>query len=152
MLSSLINPSRIKLNLESSEWDECFAELIEVMIKNNSRINRAEALSALICREEKMSTAVFSRVAVPHAVCDFQQETQIVLGISRGGVEFEDLNNSGKSVKVNLVFQIIFGESNREFHLRILKDILELVKNPEFLEKILKAKSADEICKIIQSV
>lgn len=151
MLSSLIKPSGIKLNLESTEWDECFAELMEVMIENNSQIKRAEALSALIQREEKMSTAVCPYIAVPHAVCSSQKETQIVIGISSSGVDFEDLNNSGRSVKVKLVFQIIFEENNFELHLHILKDILELVKNPKVLENVLKAKTADEVCKIIQN-
>ena len=66
------------------------------------------------------------------------------------GVDFEDLNNSGKSVKVNLVFQILFDENNSAEHLHVLKDILELVKNPKVLDKVLKSKSAEEVCKIIQ--
>ena len=31
-----------------------------------------------------------------------------------------------------------------------LKDILELVKNPQFLDKVLKSKNEEEVCKIIQ--
>lgn len=150
MLGSLITPSRVKLNLESTEWDECFSELLEVMIENNPKIVRTQAISALVQREEKMSTAVFPSVAVPHATCNSVNETQIVLGISSKGVDFEDLNNSGKSVKVNLVFQILFDENNSAEHLHVLKDILELVKNPKFLDKVLKSKNEEEVCKIIQ--
>ena len=76
MLGSLITPSRVKLNLESTEWDECFSELLEVMIENNPKIVRTQAISALVQREEKMSTAVFPSVAVPHATCNSVNETQ----------------------------------------------------------------------------
>ena len=95
MLGSLITPSRVKLNLESTEWDECFSELLEVMIENNPKIIRTQAISALVQREEKMSTAVFPSVAVPHATCNSVKETQIVLGISSRGVDFEDLISAG---------------------------------------------------------
>ena len=50
MLGSLITPSRVKLNLESTEWDECFSELLEVMIENNPKIIRTHAISALVQR------------------------------------------------------------------------------------------------------
>ena len=59
MLSSFISPSSIKVGLESSEKEECFAELLEVLVAKNPEINRKEAMNALIAREEKMSTAVF---------------------------------------------------------------------------------------------
>ena len=150
MLSSLISPAKIKLNLESTQWDECFAELMEVMIENNFSIKRTQAISALTQREEKMSTAVFPYVAVPHATCDSVTETQIVLGISSSGVEFEDVNNVGKSVKVHLIFQILFEENNSEIHLHLLKDIVELLKNSDFVDNVLKAKNADEVYRIIQ--
>ena len=68
MLSSFISPSSIKVGLESSDKEECFAELLEVLVAKNPEINRKEAMNALIAREEKMSTAVFPFVAVPHAL------------------------------------------------------------------------------------
>ena len=89
MLSSFISPASIKVALESTEKEECFAELLEVLVAKNPEINRREAMNALITREEKMSTAVFPFVAVPHALCSSAGDTLVAVGISKAGIEFE---------------------------------------------------------------
>lgn len=141
MLCNYITPGDIKLNLESTEVEECFAELLEVIVAKNPHLNRKEALQALESREEKSSTAVFPQVAIPHAICKSLNKSSVAIGISRRGVEFDS--------PVNIVFEILIEENDAEFHMNILKSVVELVSNKTFVNKVLNAKSEQEVFNII---
>lgn len=147
MLTSYINPNDIKMNLESTEKEECFAELLEVMIAKNPKINRTEAMEALTVREEKCSTAVYPYIAVPHAVCPTIQKTAIAIGISRSGIEFDKSNK-----RVNIIFEVLFEENNTDAHLHVLRDILQIVSNPDFLQMVLDAKDSISVYDVIASL
>ena len=153
MLTDYITPSDIKLNLESTEKEEAFAELTEVIVKRNPEMNRSEYLSALIERENKCSTAVFPMVAVPHTVCKSIKETRLAIGISKTGIEFEPVDTSDKTNPVvNIIFQLAFEQENTDSHLTILRDILYLVSKPEFFEQILKFNTQQEVYDFLVSL
>lgn len=153
MLSSFISPSSIKVGLESSEKEESFAELLEVLVAENPALNRKEAMQALIQREEKMSTAVFPYVAVPHALCASAGDTLVAIGVSRQGIEFDSPEPETKPGHpiVNIIFEILFEEKDTETHLHVLRDILALVSNPDFVKNVLQAKTSQEVYDIIES-
>lgn len=146
MLTDYIRPADIKLNLESSDREEAFAELTELLVKKSPGINRTQVINALIERENKCSTAVFPMVAVPHAVCESAKETSIVIGLSREGIEFEPVESSDKMCPVvNIIFQIVFEKDNTDSHLNVLRDILFVVSKPEFHQRVLKAQTQQEL-------
>ena len=157
MLSAYLSPADIKVNLESSEKEECFAELLELIVAKNPKIKRPEAMKALIEREEKMSTAVFPCIAVPHALSkDVGDIPAIAIGISPAGIEFEPVSTesdpkaSQDNPKVNIIFEILFEEKEAETHLRILRDIVSIVSNPDFTKSILQAKTSQEVYDLIE--
>ncbi len=154
MLSSFLSPSSIKVALESTEKEECFAELLEVLVAKNPGLNRREAMDALVAREEKMSTAVFPMVAVPHALCSSAGDTLVALGISRSGIEFDspepDVNP--EHPVVNVVFEILFEEKDTETHLHVLRDILQIVSNSDFVKNVLQAQTSQEVYDLIESM
>ena len=154
MLSSFITPASIKVALESTEKEESFAELLEVLVAKNPEINRKEAMDALIVREEKMSTAVFPFVAVPHALCSSAGDTLVAIGISRQGIEFEspEPETNPEHPVVNVIFEILFEEKDTQTHLDVLRDILQLVSNPDFVKNVLQAKTSQEVYDLIESM
>ena len=154
MLSSFITPSSIKVALESSEKEESFAELLEVLVAKHPELNRKEAMNALITREEKMSTAVFPYVAVPHALCSSAEDTLVAIGISRQGIEFEspEPETNPEHPVVNVIFEILFEEKDTQTHLDVLRDILQLVSNPDFVKNVLQAKTSQEVYELIESM
>ncbi len=154
MLSSFISPASIKTGLESTEREECFAELLELLVAENPALDRREAMQALINREEKMSTAVFPGVAVPHALCSSAGDTLVAIGVSHSGIEFDspEPEVNPQHPVVNVVFEILFDEKDTETHLEVLRDILALVSNPDFVNKVLQAKSSQEVYDLIESL
>lgn len=153
MLSSFISPASIKVALESTEKEECFAELLEVLVAKNPDLDRREAMTALVAREEKMSTAVFPYVAVPHALCSSAGDTLVAVGISRSGIEFEspEPETNPDHPVVNVIFEILFEEKDTETHLHVLRDILQLVSNPDFVKNVLQAKTSQEVYDFIEA-
>ena len=154
MLSSFISPSVIKVGLESSEKEESFAELLELLVAKNPKLDRREAMNALILREDKMSTAVFPFVAVPHALCSSAGNTLVAMGISRSGIEFEapEPESNPEHPVVNVIFEILFEEKDTETHLHLLRDILEIVSRPDFVQNVLQAKTSQEVYDLIESM
>lgn len=152
MLSSFFLPDCIKIGLESSEKEECFAELLELLVPNNKNLQRADALNALIEREDKLSTAVFPYVAVPHAVCKSVTKTSVAIGVSQKPVEFDSAESDNlKTVPVNIIFEILFEENDTQSRLDILRDILSLVSHENFLKEVLAAKTPQQVYDIIVS-
>lgn len=154
MISALINPSDIIIRMESTEKEESFAELLEVLVVKAPEINRNEALKVLINREDKMSTAIFPSVAVPHGICSSIKKTAIAIGISKKGIEFEpvDPEKSRTNPIVNIIFEILFEQDDTGTHLQVLRDILQLVSQPEFVTKMLSMNTSQEVYDYITSL
>jgi len=150
MITSYITPSDIKFRLESTDREECFAELLELIVAKQPDLNRREALECLDLRESKLSTAVFPNVAVPHAICKSCKKTAIAIGISKQGIEFDNIESATYNIrKVNVVFEILFEETSTEGHLHILRDVLNLASNEEFVTRLLDASNSQEVFDII---
>ena len=58
IFSSLLKPENIILELESTEKDVLFAEMVENIVTTHPSVNRSEALAALTERENKMNTCI----------------------------------------------------------------------------------------------
>jgi len=153
MISDLLTCRDIIVNLESTEKEECFAELLEPIVARFRQLNRAEAMSALIAREELKSTAILPNVAIPHAVTGKKLGAPaIAIGISRNGIEFDPLEPvaNGKNPLVKIIFEIFFEEDDAVMHLQVLRDILQLVSNQDFLKELLKAETPQEVLDYIK--
>ena len=141
MLCNFVSPANIKINLESTEKEECMAELLEVIVEKQPLINRSEVMNSLLAREEKSSTAVFPGVAIPHAVTSSVSKSCIAIGISKRGIDFDPT--------VKVIFEILFEQKNAELHMQILKDIVQLVNNTSFVNKVINAKSSQDVYDVI---
>ena len=151
MILDLLTCSQIKIGLESTEREECFAELLEPLVARFPQLKRGQAMDALIKREELKSTAIFPAVAVPHAVVHEHLDVPaIALGISRDGIEFEAENPGEKNPVVKLIFEIFFDEGDAHKHLQVLRDILQLLKHEDFLNEVLKASTPQQVLDIIR--
>lgn len=151
MLSDVIKPENVVIDLESADKDVLFAEMVEALVRLYPTIDRDEALSALEEREDKANTCVMPGIAVPHAGCRSVQETAAVLGISRGGVDYEVSGAAAaESPLVHVVVMLLFELGNTERHLKILSDCASVLRVPEFYRSVLSAKSAQDVCSVIK--
>jgi len=141
MLSHLLTPANIKADLESTEKDEVFEEMLEMIVASQPSVDRQDALNALMQREALQTTGIIPGIAVPHAQCASMRGTALALGLSRNGVEYDSLDGS----PVNFIIMMLFAQGDTESHLQTMKDVANLLQAPDFLKTIMEKKTPQEI-------
>lgn len=152
VLGQIFPKETVVVNLQSTEKDELFEELVEVIHSHVPGLDRNEALENLREREAKMSTGIMHSIAVPHALISSVKETVGAIGISRDGIDYDALDKA----PVHVVFMIIGASGETEHHIQVLKQIATVLQIPGFVDRIRKCESAgavhELICKSEESV
>ena len=125
MLSEIFDPKRINLDLLSKTKSDVLKELVTAINASDSKLDRQELLNAIVMRENKMNTIILPGVAVPHGYCNTVDGVIGVVGVSRGGIEFDRQDRH----PVHLFFLLIMDESSKERHLRVLSRLLEMINS-----------------------
>ncbi|MDR2630307.1 MAG: PTS sugar transporter subunit IIA [Spirochaetaceae bacterium] len=144
LLADVFDERLIKLNLQSTDKDAVFEELIGEILAVKPELDRTEMLAAIYSREEKMGTSVAPGVAVPHGY--FRGLNGIIgaVGFSRQGIDYEAHDHK----PVHLVFMILLGDGAQEQHLYVLSRILSFVRSGA-LSYIGKAESSRKVYDIL---
>ena len=141
ILGQVFSPKTIKLNLESTDKDELFEELLETIVAAHPSIDRAQALSAMREREVKMSTGIMHGIAVPHGASVSVEHVTGAIGISRAGIDYDALDGS----PVHLVFMVLYNASETEGHLEVLKDLASVLQEPSFMKNVMEKQTPQEV-------
>ena len=128
MLGMFFDPSRIKLNLESRTKDDVLEELVSMIAESCPEYDEQELLEAIILREEKMATIVMPGIAMPHGHCEAIHGIIGAIGISREGIEYDELDED----PVHLFFMLLMDESSKERDLRVFSHLLEMLHSTSF--------------------
>lgn len=132
-------------NLLSENKMDVLAELINVMIKNGLKIDRAKAIDVLQQREKLGSTGIGDGVAIPHGKVSDLQELVVAFGRSKKGIAFDAID--GKPA--HLFFLLLAPESSTGQHLKALAKISKMLKTPNFRKKLIDAKSTSDLYRAI---
>ena len=91
-------------------------------------------------REKVSSTVINNFVAIPHIVVDGKKIFDILVVRAEKGVVF-----SSKYSDVRAIFVLIGTMDERNFHLKSLSSIVQIVYNPDFEKRWLEARSIENI-------
>ena len=145
ILDQVFSPESVILNLESSDKEELFEELLESIVAVQPEIDRAQALSALRERESKMSTGIMHGIAVPHGHCPCVKNVVGAIGISRKGIDYDALDKA----PVSLVFMVLSAPEETERHLKVLKALASILQNPMFAKQIVEMQNARQVYDLV---
>ncbi|RKY84124.1 hypothetical protein DRQ09_09065 [candidate division KSB1 bacterium] len=132
------------LDIEKSLSAEEFFKLISNKIADNLKMKPDSLLQLLLKREKESSTVISPGLAIPHIIIEGEHTFDIMLIRCKEGIVFPDVN-----AKVHAVFILIGTRDERNFHLRALAAIAQIVQNPHFEEKWLAAKNIEALRDII---
>ena len=104
-------------------------------------------ISALKEREEIMSTGIGYGIAIPHAKIQSVSEMAFAIGISRKGIDFDSMDGQ----PVNLIILVIAGEKQHKDYLRLLSNIMAILKQEPVKETIIQSASPEEIISILKN-
>jgi amino acid transporter/mannitol/fructose-specific phosphotransferase system IIA component (Ntr-type) len=102
---------------------------------------REDELTAMLHRREAESSTLLSPVlAVPHVIIPGEKRFELLMARARKGIVFSD---SAPDVKV--VFVLAGTADERNFHLRALAAIAQIVQSEDFERRWMNAKSAQAV-------
>ena len=145
-LSALLRPELVRLDIEDVGVERILQLLTEPLVREQLLADQADFVEKLAEREEMVSTAIFPGIAVPHArkpeECPVS-EPRIVVGVSRGGVDFNSLD--GQSTHLFCLIcanQVIL-------HLKIIAELALVFRQPNLIDKLKTAADSEEVLQIL---
>jgi len=137
----VLSPERI-LIIESGTKRDVLLRLIEALASSPAVRDREELERAIFEREELMSTGIGLGVAVPHARLASIQEPVMAVAVCRTSIaDYESLDGQ----PVQLVVMIAAGRDQHAAYIRLLAEISRRIKDAALRERILAARSPEEI-------
>jgi PTS system mannitol-specific IIC component len=142
-MSGILREEGILLNQEIATKDQAIRMAGELLVKNG--YVKEEYIEEMLKREEISTTYIGNDIAIPHGTENAKNEV-LESGISviqvPNGVDF-----NGEKARV------IFGIAGKDnTHLEILSNIAILCSDMENVEKIVAAKSKDEILALLGGI
>jgi APA family basic amino acid/polyamine antiporter len=132
------------LDIDEGMEVEPFFRLVSEAMTEHLRLAPDEILHAINEREKQSSTVLRPGLAIPHIVIEGEKTFDILLARSRGGIWFSE-----DAPHVHAIFVLVGTRDERNFHLRALSAIAQIVQDPGFEEKWMAAESREELRDIV---
>jgi mannitol/fructose-specific phosphotransferase system IIA component (Ntr-type) len=147
-LGDILGPDNILPELQAADRWLAIDELISNLVTTGKiKPEHRDAIAAVVKkRETSMSTGIGFGIGIPHASTDLIQEVVGAFGRSRGGVNFDALDNQ----PVNLVMLFLVPQGQFQKHLHTLAGIAKLLHKKEFRQALEEAPDAPAMYKIIK--
>ena len=146
-LRDLLDDSVITVGLKSRDKEQCFEEMIDLLVKAGRISDRAGALAAVRQREAQGTTGIGMAVGIPHGKHTSIPTLTAALGISEKGIEFESIDGE----KVRLVFMLLARVDDPGPHVRALAEIARLVQTPGFFRRLMDAKTPKDVLDVLDA-
>lgn len=146
-LRDLLDESVVKVDLTSQDKEECFEEMIDLLVRAGRLADRVGALQAVRQRESQGTTGIGQGVGIPHGKHVSVPTLTAALGLSRRGIEFDSIDGD----PVHLVFMLLARIDDPGPHVRALAEIARLVQTPGFYRKLSDAKTPAEVLQILDA-
>ena len=147
LVSEMLSAGLVNCNLASSYKEELFEEMVQMFVREGLVPDRKAAVDALMEREAKMSTGISEGIALPHGKLEGIKDAIVAIGISKEGIEYDALDGE----PVQLVVMILCEKTRPALHVELLSEVSRLLSIPDFKERLLAAKDAEEVIEVIRS-
>ena len=131
--------------LGSSQKLDVLNELASHLAERHEGVNREDLVKVLIERERLASTAIGEGIAIPHGKLDTIGKLVACVGRAQKGVDFDSMDGR----PTHLFFVLVAPENSTGVHLKALARISRLFKDTEFRTRLMAARDAHEMYKII---
>lgn len=132
------------IDLEGVLSSEELFRLIAGTMAEATGVSSEGLYNLLQARERESSTAITPFLAIPHIIIEGEKRFSICLVRSREGIQF-----GPETPAVRAVFVLIGTQDERNFHLRALSAIAQIVHDPAFESRWMSATSREGLRDII---
>ncbi|MDR1239890.1 MAG: PTS sugar transporter subunit IIA [Treponema sp.] len=144
-LKTVLTVETISRHLKGTSKEEIINELLDILVAAKKIPDREAAFSAVMDREQKMSTGMKHGIAIPHGKSATIHDLVACIGISDKPVDFDSLDHE----PCRLFIMTLSPVEKTGPHLQFLAEISLLFKSAEKRQEILNAPSAEAILKIL---
>jgi mannitol/fructose-specific phosphotransferase system IIA component (Ntr-type) len=148
VLSQLLSPAVINLNLQSADQDAVLSELVnQIPQLSKQPESRQTLLQALYEREQLHSTGIGDGIALPHsrnALVGLVDEPIMVFGRHAAGIPYGAID----SVPARLFFLLVAPTVTQ--HLAILARLGRLLRDPKLRQDLLKANQPEKVIALVR--
>ncbi|MCL2763490.1 MAG: PTS sugar transporter subunit IIA [Treponema sp.] len=144
-LNTVLTAETINLRLKGSTKDEIINELLDILVAAKKVPDRKAAFTAIMDREQKMSTGMKHGIAIPHGKSNTIQDLVACVGVSEKAVDFDALDH----IPCRIFIMTLSPVEKTGPHLQFLAEISLLFKSAEKRQEILNAQTPEAIIKIL---
>jgi mannitol/fructose-specific phosphotransferase system IIA component (Ntr-type) len=149
-ISEYTRPDWILPQLVARTKDEVLREISRHLAVQVSQLSETELYQKLLEREQKASTGADHGLAIPHATIEGIDTLVVAVARAPKGVDFGALDN-----QQSFVFFTVINPSKAKpgetTYLQAISSICRFMRQPQMRQRILDAKSAEDIFKVIAS-
>jgi PTS system nitrogen regulatory IIA component len=144
-LSEILRPECIISDLKAHDKKGALEELSAVITDQEPSLNKGYLLQVLLERERLGSTGIGEGIALPHGKVNRLDRLLVSFGRSLEGLSFDSIDDQ----PAYLFFLLVAPENSAGAHLQALAKISRFLKDSKFRQRLMEAKSNDEIYRII---
>jgi mannitol/fructose-specific phosphotransferase system IIA component (Ntr-type) len=146
-LSSLLDPTRIALNLQSTKRTAALNEVARLLETDPNVADFQGFYNELLARERLDTTCLGNEVALPHARTEHVKKIVIAVGRSPAGVHFENCDQT-----VRLLFVLGTPKSNPGDYLMLVGALCRLIKDAANRAALLAAPTPAAFIATVQAL
>lgn len=140
-IKDILSPESMIMDLKATSKDEAINEMADLEVATGIVNNKEKFVESIWSREKESTTGIGSGIAMPHARNEYINKARVLFAKSEKGVDFDSLDQQ----PVHLFFMITAPAGADNTHLQALAKLSSLLINPDLVEKLKAAKTADEV-------
>lgn len=140
-IKDILSPESMIMDLKATTKDEAINEMADLEVATGIVNNKEKFVESIWAREKESTTGIGGGIAMPHARNEYINKARVLFAKSEKGVDFDSLDQQ----PVHLFFMITAPAGADNTHLQALAKLSSLLINPNLVEKLKAAKTAEEV-------
>ena len=145
-ISDILNSDVIAVNMEAENKEDALKRVIDLAANSKKILDIAKVSETINEREKLISTGVGKGFAIPHGKTDAISDIVAAFAITKNPIDFDSIDGE----PVRFIFLLVGKETLLNTHIKLLSRISRLMNKDEFRDKLLEAKSPDEVLDVFK--
>lgn len=145
-ISDILSPDVVEVNLEVADKEDSIRKIIEISARTGRIVDLKRVTDTIFDREKLVSTGVGKGFAIPHGKTDAIKDIVAAFVITKNPIDFDSIDGE----PVRFIFLLIGKETLLNTHIKLLSRISRLMNKEEFRDRLLEAKSKEEVLNIFK--
>ncbi|MCI0706382.1 MAG: PTS sugar transporter subunit IIA [Ignavibacteriae bacterium] len=145
-ITDILNEKVVRVNLPGASKAEIINAMIDLAGAQEKVLDKQKMREAILEREKIMSTGVGSGFAIPHGKTDAVADIIGAFAVTAQPIDYQSLDEQ----PVRIIFLLVGKDNMVGPHIKLLSRISRLMNKEEFRNRLIEAKSSQEILDIFR--